>query len=63
MTAVILFIIHKLREEPKMKKIMSILIIALFTLSLTGYAFAGGDQNQGDKGQGQVKRIQVTVKK
>jgi len=46
-----------------MKKIMSILIIALFTLSITGYAIAGGDQNQGDKGQGQVKRIQVTVKK
>jgi hypothetical protein len=47
-----------------MKKIMSILIIALFTLSISGYAFAGGDQNQGDKkGQGQVKRVQITVKK
>jgi len=46
-----------------MKKIMSILMIALFVMSITGYAFAGGDQNQGDKGQGQVKRIQTTVKK
>jgi len=46
-----------------MKKIMSILMIALFTMSITSYAFAGGDQHHGDKGKGQVKRIQVKVNK
>lgn len=46
-----------------MKKIMSILIIALFSFSIAGHAFAGGDQHHGDKGKGQVKRIQVMVKK
>jgi hypothetical protein len=46
-----------------MKKLSLIVLVAVFFVSITAPAFAGGDQHHGDKGQGEVKRIQVQVKK
>lgn len=42
-----------------MKKTVLILLVVLFLGSITAPAFAGGDQNQGDKGQGNVNQEQV----
>ena len=41
-----------------MKKIAFICSILLLTVALVAPAFAGGDQNCGDKGQGSVNQYQ-----
>jgi len=42
------------------KKIIGIVVLVMFTMA--SVAFAGGDQNRGDKGKGSVVRTQVTGK-
>jgi hypothetical protein len=42
-----------------MKKLALILLLIVFLGAITAPAFAGGDQNQGDKGQGSVNQEQV----
>jgi len=61
-------VIYGLRHAFKMedgglimkKKIIGIVVLVMFTMA--SVAFAGGDQNRGDKGKGSVVRTQVTGK-
>ncbi|MEW6379566.1 MAG: hypothetical protein AB1611_08145 [bacterium] len=45
-----------------MKKAALILLVVILSGAITAPAFAGGDQNRGDKGQGSVNQEQVRNK-
>ncbi|MGA1844108.1 MAG: hypothetical protein ACMUIS_06060, partial [bacterium] len=51
------------KGDVHVKKTAIVMLIALFLGLLTSPAFAGGDKNRGDKGQGTVVQKQVRVNK
>jgi len=45
-----------------MKKVLGLLVLGVFVLSAIS-AYAGGDQNQGDKGKGSTTRTHIRKNK